>query len=191
MSKTILGVIVRNKLGRKFGDRQITVRENDLDTASHSVSPGNRVPVPSTDEQVPLQSLDIQAMDPMRAAAESKIPIRIDSPGDYDIFLRQDAAGSKWRIEFKTGVGRLSESKDEGGPPVSVSVGQDEPPAPITTFFSSFPLRMIFCIPIVWVASRYLLVLTPAGWVVIPIVSFIGGIILWLLGRKKQQDNDQ
>jgi hypothetical protein len=191
MSKTILGVIVKNKLGWTFGNRGITVRENDLDTAAHSVSPGAHVPVPSTDEQVPLRSLDIQALDPVRAAAESKIPIRIDSPGDYDISLKQDAAASKWRLEFKTRVGRLSESKDEGGPPVNVSVGQDEPPAPLTTFFSLRPSTMIFCIPIAWVVSRYLLVLTPIGWVVIPIVSFIGGIISWLLGRKKQQENDQ
>ena len=37
MSKTLLGVIVRNKLGWSFGNREITVRENDLETVIHAV----------------------------------------------------------------------------------------------------------------------------------------------------------
>lgn len=193
MSKTILGVIIKNKLVGKFGSRAITVRENDLKTVTCSISPGNKQDFPATDEQVPLRSLDIQAMKPAHAALASEIPIRIDSPGGYDIALKQDADKSKWRLEFKSMVGRLKGSKDDGGPPVSVSVGQDEPPQPQTPmpFYQKAASKMIFCIPIVWVASRYLLVLTPIGWIVIPIVSFIGGIILWLLGRKKQQTNDQ
>ncbi len=183
MSKTILGVIVRNKLGRTFGNREIKVKENDLETVTHSVSPGGHVPVPSTDEQVPLQSLEIKAMTPLHAAAESKIPIKIDSSGDYDISLKQDGSEPKWRIEFKSKVGRIRGSKDEEDPPVDVSVGQDEPPAPGPGML----LMMSIGLPAAWFLSPCLVEVGSVLWYVIPALPFIGGIVLWLSRMRKNK----
>jgi len=196
MNNKELHVTVKNKLGKKYGNRHVDIRENEESVAGQTVGPDNEADFPTGKEHVPLRSIEIETGRITRQAAiptVPSIPITIESPVDCTVDIKQGTGQNKWRLEFKTAqIAQTAKgvvSKDGDGDPdkVNVTVGGDEPPAPP-------PAPS----PIIYAASGGF----GAGWLIsscaagaapligygVPIftlaVGIIGGVVYWI--KRKQ-----
>ena len=192
-SKELL-VTVKNKLGKKYGNRHVAIKENEDSTASQSVEPDGAADFPTGKEHVPLRSIEIETGRITRQAAiptVPSIPITIESPVDCTVDIKQGTGQNKWRLEFKTAqiaqTARDVVSKDGDPDKVNVTVGGDEPPAPPPA-----PSPMIYAAAggfgAGWLISSCAAGAAPLIGYGIPIltlaVGIIGGFVYWL--KRKQ-----
>lgn len=94
----LYSVTIKNRLGRRFGERKVHVVKNEQEGVRYSILPGQDVQLSRLDDRVPLWSIKLEVQDPVPREA---IPIMIDSPGNYRVTLFQVDAKGKWTLEFK------------------------------------------------------------------------------------------
>jgi hypothetical protein len=181
-----ISVTVKNKLGAAYGNRTIDLEEDDQSCGI--VSPGSEKVLPLSDGV--LQSLGIEALPPQDSSRRNggPIPITIDSPGNYVISNLHHESRDKWRIEFEAPTSTVNRTAavQSTKPPVTVTVGQDDPDwsAQSTTTKVLFCSGFSSCVAVALTQVSNILGFAVSG------VLVLGGIVSWLIGKKKNLNSD-
>lgn len=199
MTDKVLRVIVKNRLGRKYGSLDVDIRENEERTAGQRVGPGDDARLPRGKTQM-LKSVEIETGKLKRQAALTafpSIPITIESPMDCHVSITQVPGQNKWKLEFDTVKPLQTISRkdttgggDPGGDPdnVNVTLGGDEPPPPQPVSLAPMFFTGAAIFPLAWFISSCLSNAGSIVWYGIPIAAAAGGIIGGFIARKKKKE---
>jgi len=201
-------VTICNKLGAKYGGRKIAILKNKIangaeESAGETIHPWQSRELPLESEPEEIKDLEIQVLGPppnLNDGAEppQPIPLIIQSPHEYSVQVVEKPAENKWQLIFSEPDGdqpeqssyrKMAEGDDDDEPKVNVTVGLGEPPHLIKSSFKETACTLIICIPASYMLSRFVLNLNPKWWPVVPIVSAVAGIIVWVRGWLKEKKN--
>lgn len=135
MTNNVKTVSVKNRLGNQFGylDVRVNTSPNQISTNNDMISAGDEMVVYPFDQSSSLQleSIDIEVLG---QEDEIPIPIGIDSMVDLNVEANLVSYENKWTIIFDPPI--TDETGAKGGDSnVNVTIGQDEPPLPLTKAF--------------------------------------------------------
>lgn len=189
MSDNVTTVWVKNKLGCKFGNRQVQVNTwaNGQTTGSFTISPRSekrihpldrqelqKVPVPSL-----LESIDFEVLG---EGNEMPIPISIDSSDDLKAEISHVRKKSKWTITFNPSI--VLDLHD-GGSSISITIGPDEIGINAISLLGGFVAGLI--------AGLLLCGVSPILWGGAVVVSMAGAVAAWCKcawWKKKKQGGE-
>ncbi|UCH95425.1 MAG: hypothetical protein JSV88_00885 [Candidatus Aminicenantes bacterium] len=185
MRDKVTTISIKNKLGNRFGNREIQVntRANDKITGSFTISPWNEKRVhplyQQAEKEIPvpfqLDSLDIEALG---LATNLPIPISIDTSDDLNVEVSHVIANNMWVILFKPPI----VPKRNGDSNVNVTLGQDEPPFKAMSYLlGGAGLGIIFGPPLYRIS--------PILWGAAVLAALAGAAVTWFrsAGRERKK----
>jgi len=181
MTNNVTTVTVKNKLGRKFKDRNVEVNtwvDGKL-FKSFTISFGDEMMVYPFDQkdQPQLDSIDIEVLGGVTVIP---IPISIDSADDLNLQFLNASGQNKWKVNFnslkKPGVKLMGNGGDSN---VNVTIGQDEP-MELFAFLAVVTAIGLFAGPLLYGIS-------PVLWGAAVGVTFVGAVAAWYKSAVKKQ----
>jgi len=204
-------ITVYNKIGQKYGKRDVDIKKNNDSNAYISVKQGAFESLPVGPDRDPVCVVELEAVEISTATAAGKkrptpqlpseaIPISIQSPENINFILSQAPESNKWILEFEKpdDVIKPSDKKvskgleDPNSPrPVTVTIGTDEPHIINPLLFKVILAVTGIVLPLTWLCSRVALNVSEKVWTVIPILfAGVSGAV-WLIDKLKEKKNNQ
>ena len=192
MLKKVLHVTVKNRLGIRYGNQDVNIKQNEERAASHTIVPGEDALLPDGEKLSSIECIELDTGAVTHQTAVSVrpvVPISIDSTGDYRVAVTRTAGQNKWKLEFsasQTAQTVVAKDTSGGGDPdkVNVTLGGDEPPAPAPAI-APILLTGAGTFAAGWFISCCVSSFNTTLWYAVPIVVAAAGVVCAVLTRKK------